>query len=55
MKHECVVCGAQFEIKLEDDDFEVRFCPCCGNEMMEDLEIVEHIDPEMLYDEFDDL
>jgi predicted RNA-binding Zn-ribbon protein involved in translation (DUF1610 family) len=54
MKHECVVCSAEFTLKFEDEDFETRYCPSCGNELMSDIELIENIDPDLLYDEFDE-
>ena len=30
---ECSYCGCRFEVKFEDDDDEVIFCPACGTEM----------------------
>ena len=53
-KIECVACSAEFTVKFDDEDFAAQYCPNCGNEIMGDIEIVENIDPEFLYDEFDD-
>ena len=54
MKHECIGCSAQFEVTFDDDDFTVKFCPNCGQELLGEIELVDDIDPELLYDEFDE-
>lgn len=51
---ECIACSAEFTVRFEDDDFTLQYCPSCGNTILGELELIEDIDPEFLYDEFDD-
>lgn len=53
--YECYICSAEFDVQYEDKDFEVKFCPNCGNELMGKIELVDDIDPDMIYDDLDEL
>lgn len=33
MTEQCQECGAVFEVVLYDEDTEVKYCPCCGEEV----------------------
>lgn len=42
---ECWSCKTKFKITFEDQDDEVTFCPSCGQEMLEEINISEgHFD-----------
>jgi predicted RNA-binding Zn-ribbon protein involved in translation (DUF1610 family) len=34
---ECASCGIEFHIVFDDDEAEPRYCPYCGNEIIEEL------------------
>jgi len=48
----CFACGVSFSIKFEEADADVRFCPHCGQETIDDIEIIEDysIDSSEFYD-----
>lgn len=54
MKHECFSCLAQFDVSFEDNDYQVVYCPNCGQLLSTEIDLVDEIDPKLLYDEFDD-
>lgn len=41
---DCFACGASFDIKFEDDDMKINFCPHCGQETVDDIDVVEDFD-----------
>lgn len=53
----CFACGVSFEVTFEEADADARFCPHCGQESIDDIEIVENYDvatTRMFYDEDED-
>jgi len=38
---ECTACGIEFAVEYEEDSLEVRFCPSCGEEQIEELDFAE--------------
>jgi len=56
----CYACGMSFTVLFDDSDAEARFCPHCGQETVDDIELIENyedIDSSILYesDDADDL
>jgi len=49
---ECFACGTVFEVKFEDEDTKLNFCPHCGQESVDQLTLDENaeIDPS-IFDE----
>jgi rRNA maturation endonuclease Nob1 len=39
---ECFACGTNFEIKFEDEDTKLNYCPHCGEESVDEI-IIEDI------------
>jgi len=34
---ECFACGTRFEVKFEDEDTTLNFCPHCGQESVDEI------------------
>lgn len=51
--NKCFACGVSFSVEFEEEDADLRFCPHCGQESIDDIELVEDysIDTNMLYDD----
>lgn len=49
----CFACGVSFSVEFEEADAEARFCPHCGQEAIDDIELIEDYS-EMYYDEDED-
>lgn len=49
---ECFACGTAFEVKFEDEDVKLNFCPHCGQETVDEIVFdgSEEID-ESIFDE----
>lgn len=49
---ECFACGTAFEVKFEDEDTKLNFCPHCGQESVDEITFdgSEEID-ESIFDE----
>ena len=39
--HECFACGAKFDIKFDEEEMELNFCPSCGQETIDELNLSE--------------
>lgn len=39
--NECWSCKAKFKVKFDDEDQTTAFCPACGEEMFEEINISE--------------
>jgi len=52
----CFACGVSFDVEFEEADADARFCPHCGQETIDDVELIEEysVDSELLYDEDED-
>lgn len=52
----CFGCGVSFTVQFEEEDADVKFCPHCGQETIDDIQLVEDysIDSELFYDEDED-
>lgn len=48
---ECLHCKAQFQIKFDDEDDEVRYCPSCGEELIGEIQFV---DDDILIEDLDE-
>jgi len=38
---ECTACGVEFSVRFEEPSLEVRYCPLCGEEQIEELDFDE--------------
>jgi len=38
---ECFACGASFDVKFEEEDTKLNFCPHCGQETVEELDMLD--------------
>lgn len=50
MEYECFSCTAKFSVDFEDEDFSVKHCPFCGEEIDNEIEMVYDIsedDPDL--------
>ena len=52
----CFACGVSFSVEFEEADADARFCPHCGQETIDDIEIVDQfdVDSSVFYDEDED-
>lgn len=52
----CFACGVSFTIEYEEADADVRFCPHCGQESIDDVEIIDDfsVSTDFIYDEEED-
>jgi rRNA maturation endonuclease Nob1 len=52
----CFACGVSFDVEFEEADADARFCPHCGQETIDDVQLIEEysVDSELLYDEDED-
>jgi len=41
---ECFACGAEFEVKFEDEGTKINFCPHCGQESVDQLILDENVE-----------
>ena len=48
---ECFACGANFEVKFEDEDTPINFCPHCGQETVDDIDILEDFEDPNIFDD----
>jgi len=49
---ECFACGTNFEVVFEDESTDLNFCPHCGQETVDEIDILdEFIDPSIFDDE----
>ena len=37
----CFGCGVSFTVQFEEEDADVKFCPHCGQETIDDIQLVE--------------
>lgn len=51
---ECFACGAQFKIEFDDEEMRLNYCPNCGQETIDGIEILDTIDPSLYTEEDDD-
>jgi len=54
--NKCFACNVSFTVEFEEADADARFCPHCGQETIDDIELIENyndIDPSLLYDDDD--
>jgi len=51
--NKCFACGVSFNVEFEEADADARFCPHCGQETIDDVQLIEDysVDSEMFYDE----
>jgi len=54
--NKCFSCGVSFSVEFEEADADARFCPHCGQESIDDIELLDQfdIDTSMIYDEDED-
>jgi len=54
--NKCFSCGVSFSVEFEEADADTRFCPHCGQESIDDIELLDQfdIDTSMIYDEDED-
>lgn len=55
--HKCFACEVSFTVTFTDQDAELKFCPHCGQESIDDVQLIEDdfsIDPTILYDDDED-
>ena len=55
--NKCFACGVSFKVEFEEADADARFCPHCGQESIDDIEIIEDYDvtnTSMIYDDDED-
>lgn len=55
--NKCFACGVSFRVEFEEEDADARFCPHCGQETIDDVELIEdnfNIDSNLLYDADED-
>jgi len=52
----CFSCGVSFSVEFEEADADARFCPHCGQETIDDIELLDQfdIDSSMIYDDDED-
>jgi len=53
----CFACGVSFKVEFEESEADARFCPHCGQESIDDVQLIEDdfsIDPTILYDDDED-
>ena len=53
----CFACGVSFTVEFDEADADARFCPHCGQESIDDVELIEdnfNIDSNLLYDADED-
>jgi len=52
----CFACGVSFSVEFEEADAEALFCPHCGQQSIDDIEIVDQfdVDSSVFYDEDED-
>lgn len=52
----CFACGVSFSVEFEEADADVRFCPHCGQESIDDVELIEDfsVSADFIYDEEED-
>jgi len=52
----CFACSVSFNVEFEEADADARFCPHCGQETIDDVQLIEDysVDSEMFYDEDED-
>lgn len=36
---DCFSCGAKFKTTFDEDEMDVRYCPHCGEELIEELDL----------------
>ena len=54
--NKCFACGVSFTVEFEEADADVRFCPHCGQEAIDDVELIEDfsVSADFIYDEEED-
>jgi hypothetical protein len=55
--NKCFACGVSFSVEFEEADADARFCPHCGQESIDDIEIIEDYDvtnTSLIYDDDED-
>ena len=54
--NKCFSCGVSFSVEFEEEDADARFCPHCGQESIDDIELLDQfdIDSSMIYDDDED-
>jgi len=52
----CFACGVSFRVEFEEEDAEAGFCPHCGQESIDDIQIVDQLDVDssIFYDDDED-
>lgn len=41
---ECYACGIKFQVKFDDDDSTLNFCPHCGQETVDEIQFNDDAD-----------
>jgi len=54
--NKCFACGVSFTVEFEEADADVRFCPHCGQESIDDVELIDDFSAsaDFIYDEEED-
>jgi len=40
---DCFSCGAKFKASFEEEEMDVRYCPHCGEELIEELDLTSDL------------
>jgi predicted RNA-binding Zn-ribbon protein involved in translation (DUF1610 family) len=48
---ECYACGANFEVTFEDENTKLNYCPSCGQETIDELDMLENFDDSNIFDD----
>ena len=54
MTYECIPCEERFVVRCDNEDYDVRFCPFCGERLPHELELEDWNNEETDWDEIEE-
>lgn len=48
---ECFACGVNFDVTFEDENTTLNYCPHCGQETIDELDMLESFEDSNIFDD----